>query len=87
MVEKGNCQVRANLAQISRHHPEVIVVNPHHRVLCGFLGRALRKLLVDLEEHLPVIIVEGGPFPEGVQGGPEGFLGEPLVENLDVVFA
>ncbi|MDT4832411.1 hypothetical protein FQZ97_659670 [compost metagenome] len=87
VVEEGDAQVRAQLAQVAGHHPQVVVVQPDDGTFGGFQGGAFGEGTVDLEEHLPVVLVEGGALPEGVQGRPEGFLGEALVEDVDLFLA
>ena len=62
-------------------------MQPDGSTFGGFQRRALGKGAVDLEEHLPVVFAELCTLPEGVQGRPEGFLGEALVENVDFFFA
>ena len=85
VVEEGDSHIRAQFAQVGRYHPQVVVVNPDGGVLRGFGSGPLGEHLVHFQEHFPVFFLEAGPFPEGVQGGPEGFLGKALVEDVDVV--
>ena len=87
MVEEGDAQIRAQLAQVGRHHPQVVVVQPDDGAFGGLQRGAFGEGAVDLEEYLPVVFVEGGAFPEGVQSWPEGFLGEALVEDIDFFLA
>ncbi len=84
MVEKRDGHIRAQFAQIGRYHPQVVIVDPHRGVFRRLLGSALGEQAVDLEEYLPVILLERRPLPEGVQCGPEGFLGEFLIENIHI---
>jgi len=85
VMEEGNLQVGTQFAQVGRHHPQVVVVNPDHGALGGFGRSALGEQAVDLHEHDPVFLAENRALPERVQRRPEGFLGEALVEGIDFV--
>ena len=87
VVEKGDAQVGAQFAQVARHHPQVVIMQPHGGAFGGFQRGAFGKGAVDLEEYLPIIFAELCTLPESVQGWPEGLFGEAFVEDVDFFFA
>ena len=78
--------IRAQLAKISRHHPQVVVMQPYRRTFRCLTGRLFCKLAVYLTEHIPVIFFKARSFPKGMQRWPEGFFREAFVKDIHFLF-
>ena len=80
VMKEGNLHVRAQLAQIPRHQPQVVVVDPDPRPLRRLARCRLGKGPVDLAKGRPVHRVVVELFLEAVKDRPERLFRRNVVE-------
>ena len=84
-LKRAPNDLRAELAELPGHQPQVVVVDPDE----GALGRLARRLLgeqpVDGDVVVPVVLAELGAVGEREDDRPERLLREALIEQAHVV--
>jgi hypothetical protein len=82
VVEEGDLHIGHFLPNVVGRQPQVVVMNPDQGIIGGFFAGGFGKQLIDVLKVLPVGAFVGEMLGEGVQNGPEGFLGGDVVKIL-----
>src|SRR5699024_8095094 len=82
--EEADPQVGAQLPEDARHELQLVVLHPYGGTLGGDLRDLLREEQVDVAVPGPPLTVVDGRDDEVVVQGPQGGVGETLVEPLEI---
>ena len=85
VVKKRNSQIWPQRPQESRHHPQIIIMQPDHCAFRSLGGCTFSEQTIDLEEYRPVLFAKHRTLPEGMQRRPERLLGKALIEHIHIV--